>query len=66
MPPAPPLASDLEQELQRLFPRDDIPAASALLLSYGEHSYEREVNRVRWGILTVAAKTSQNWSVWSS
>ena len=50
MPDAPALSSRLLEEIRRLFPED----VSALLLSYGEKSYEREVDRVRWGILNVS------------
>jgi len=50
MPDAPALSSRLLEEIRRLFPED----VSALLLSYGEQSYEREVDRVRWGILNVS------------
>ncbi|HZQ69041.1 MAG TPA: hypothetical protein VFA68_11035 [Terriglobales bacterium] len=54
MPEAPPLTSEMLQEIQRLFPPESIARVSALLLSYGEQNYEREVNRVRWGLLHVS------------
>jgi hypothetical protein len=53
MPDAPALSSRLLEEIRRIFP-EDFPTVSALLLSYGEQSYEREVDRVRWGILNVS------------
>ena len=54
MPDAPPLSSDLLKEIQRLFPPEDVSKVSALLLGYGEHAYEREVERARWDILRVS------------
>jgi len=54
MPDAPPLSSSLLEQIHRRFPPDQISKVSALLRSYGEQAYEREVDRVRWGILSVS------------
>jgi hypothetical protein len=54
MPNSPPLAPGLLEEIQKLFPPEHISKASALLLTYGEETYEREVDRVRGGILAIS------------
>jgi len=54
MSQSPPLNPDLLAEIQKLFPPEHISKVSALLLAYGEESYEREVERVRWDILRVS------------
>jgi hypothetical protein len=54
MPKSPSLTPDLLEEIQKLFPPEHIFEVSSLLLTYGEQPYEREVDRVRGGILTVS------------
>jgi hypothetical protein len=54
MPQSPPLTRDQLEKIQELFPPEHISKVSALLLTYGEQKYEREADRVRWGILTVS------------
>jgi hypothetical protein len=54
MPNSPALSPDLLQEIQKLFPPEHISKVSALLLTYGEEAHEREVDRVRGGILSVS------------
>src|SRR5581483_5076336 len=54
MSQSPPLNPDLLAEIQKLFAPEHISRVSALLLSYGGESYEREVERVRWDILRVS------------
>jgi hypothetical protein len=54
MPKSPPLTPGLIGEIEKLFPPENISRVSALLLTYGEAAYEREVDRVRGDILTVS------------
>lgn len=54
MPDSPSLAPGLLEEIQKLFPSEHISKVSALLLTYGEKSHEREVERVRRDILSVS------------
>lgn len=51
---SPSLTPGLLEQIQKLFPPEHISKVSALLLTYGEKSHEREVERVRRGILSVS------------
>jgi hypothetical protein len=55
MPDSLPISPEIEEQLAALHRLEDYEAVRAMLLEYGGLSYQREVERVRFDILHVAA-----------
>jgi hypothetical protein len=55
MPDSLPISAEIEEQLVALHRPEDYEAVRAMLLEYGGLSFQREVERVRFDILYVAA-----------